>query len=107
MINNPKLVAQNIISVLILLYNEFQRNCTYPFWEFNSNSNIINTENANTDVSINDNVINNNIVNKIMILRTYYQKNYGLKFKNLFILRRRMRLIIIDMLKHSWMDQNV
>ena len=68
-----------------LLYNEFQRNCTYPFWEFNSNSNIINTENANTDVSINDNVINNNIVNKIMILRTYYQKNYGLKFKNLFI----------------------
>ena len=42
-----------------LLYNEFQRNCTYPFWEFNSNSNIINTENANTDVSINDNVINN------------------------------------------------
>src|SRR2546421_182587 len=98
MINNPKLVAQNIISVLILLYNEFQRNCTYPFWEFNSNSNIINTENANTDVSINDNVINNNIVNKIMILRTYYQKNYGLKFKNLFILRRSMRLIIIDML---------
>ena len=46
-----------------LLYNEFQWNCTYPFWEFNSNSNIINTENANTDVSINDNVINNNIVN--------------------------------------------
>ena len=46
-----------------LLYNEFQRNCTYPFWEVNSNSNIINTENANTDISINDNVINNNIVN--------------------------------------------
>src|SRR5437763_2864084 len=65
MINNPKLVAQNIISVLILLYNEFQRNCTYPFWEFNSNSNIINTENANTNVSINDNVIKNNIVNNI------------------------------------------
>ena len=68
MINNPKLVAQNIISVLILLYNEFQRNCTYPFWEFNSNSNIINTENANTDVSINDNVINNNIVNNNNII---------------------------------------
>ena len=56
----------------------------YPFWEFNSNSNIINTENANTDVYINDNVINNNIFNNNndeMILRTYYQKNYGLKFK--------------------------
>lgn len=85
-----------------LLYNEFQRNCTYPFWEFNSNSNIINTENANNDVFINDDVINNNIVNK---------KNYGLKFKNLYILRsilkRSMRLIVINMLKHSWMDQNV
>src|SRR6185437_13151859 len=46
-----------------LLYNEFQQNRTYPFWEFNSNSNIINTENANTNISINDNVINNNIVN--------------------------------------------
>ena len=48
---------------MVDIKNEFQRKCTYPFWEFNSNFNIINTENANTDVSINDNVINNNIVN--------------------------------------------
>src|SRR2546423_3990459 len=51
------------------------------------------------------------IIMMIMILRTYYQKNYGLKFKNLYILRsilkRSMRLIILDMLKHSWMDQNM
>src|ERR1044071_7518179 len=39
------------------------------------------------------------LITMIMILRTYYQKNYGLKFKNLYILqsilKRSMRLIIL------------
>ena len=88
-----------------LLYNEFQQNCTNPFWEFNSNSNIINTENANTDVSINDNVINNNIVNN----NNNDNENILLEelWPQISILKKSMRLIIIDMLKHSWMDQNV
>ena len=55
-----------------LLYNEFQRNCTYPFWEFNSNSNIINTENADTDVFMSLIIILLIIMTMIMILRTYY-----------------------------------
>src|SRR5436190_14821010 len=84
-----------------LLYNEFQRNCTYPFWEFNSNSNIINTENANTDVSINDNVINNNIVNNNNddnVIENILPEELWPQIQNLYILRRSMRLIIIDML---------
>jgi len=102
MINNPKLVAQLEISCTTI---------TKHNWEFNSNSNIINTILMYLLMIMSLIIILLIIITMIMILRTYYQKNYGLKFKNLYILRsilkRSMRLIIIDMLKHSWMDQNV
>ena len=90
-----------------LLYNEFQQNRTYPFWEFNSNSNIINTENANTDVSINDNVINNNIVNNNNDdnnIENILPEELWSQIQKLIHFTEHLRLIIIDMLKHSWMD---
>ena len=95
-----------------LLYNEFQWNIIYPFWEFNLNFNIINTENANTDVSINDNIINNNIVNNnnnnienILPEELWPQIQKLIHFTE--HLKEEYEAHNYRHVKHSWMDQNV